>query len=187
VFPKESETESTGKEYIRSVDIVMREIEPDKVKVRKYINPPEAEIDYAGLDAYLKTERADIVHQTILSELAKRTILLGKRPWESNSVDLFVESTKSSILIEVKSADELSFYRQCMKGAMQLLEYAYCMKTQRNTDCRLLLVVQNIQNERLKTYLSGLLSQISILLLGYDGSQDWPKRVIGFDDLIRKI
>jgi hypothetical protein len=187
LLPGEITTRGPTTEYMRSVDTVMRGIDPNRVKVRKFVNPPEAEIDDAGLDAYLKTERADAFHQMILAELARRIILLGQRPMESNSIDLFTEGTKSSVLIEVKSANDLTYYRQCMKGTMQLLEYAYCLKTQQNVECKLAIVMQSIENDRLKEYMAGLVRQVHIMLFNYDERQDWPERVSGFDSLIKSI
>ena len=169
----------------RSVDTAMREIEPDKVRVRRFVNPPENQIDAAGLDTYLKTERADHMHQAMVADLAKRIVQLGQVPRESGSIDLFTEGVELSLLIEVKSANEATFYRQCVKGAMQLMEYAYCLKTYREISCSPVIVLEYIADGGLKTYLAGLLRDMGITMLTYDRTRNWPDRVSGFDVLVQ--
>ena len=181
-----SSASSEAAPYERTVDTVMRDLDPNRVRIRKYVNPPEIEIDTFGLDTYLKTERADSVHQAMLADLANRIIKLGQHPQESNSIDLFTEGAGSSLLIEIKSASEATFYRQCTKGAMQALEYAYCLKTHRGTNCKPVLVLQSIENDALKEYVSGLLGYLGITLLIYEGRREWPGRVPGFDSLIHE-
>lgn len=174
-------------QYLRSVDMVLKEVHPDEIRVRHFINPPSSDIDSLGLDHFLKTERAEETHQRMVADLALRISTLGLTPYETNSIDLFAEGKNGTILIEVKSATPENFYRQCLKGAIQSKEYAYNLKTFSNIETRSTVIIQNTKNSKLQSYCQGLLKYMDVDMLSYHKEQGWPSRVVDFDKLIASI
>jgi hypothetical protein len=104
--------------------------------------------------------------------------------FSTNKEMLNVQKERDNIVVEIKSANQTNFYRQCIKGAVQLLEYRYNLTIQRNLYCKPVLVIQSVENRELKIYLSGLLKEVGIQILIYDVQRGWPHRLSGFDDLI---
>ncbi len=174
-------------QQIRTVDIVLRTLVTDEIHVRRFINPPASDIDSLGVDNLLKTDRAEAIHQKILADLTSRIYSLQLIPYETNSIDLFVEGLSGCIITEIKSAKRDNFYRQCLKGAIQAKEYSYAIHVQRGFTPTTAVVVQNVGNDTLEAYCRGFLSYLGIEMLLYKGELEWPQRVVGFDSMVNGI
>lgn len=169
---------------IRTVDIGLRKVIPDRVKARRFINPPQNHIDALGEDLILKTDRAEASHQKILADLSSRALYLGLTPYETNSMDLYIEGKKGCIVIEIKSATQENFYRQCLKGAIQATEYSYALRAYRDASPKAAVVIERQESEQLEGYCRGLLNYMGIGMLSYRETLSWPERVLGFDRMI---
>lgn len=174
-------------QQVRTVDITLRTLITEDIHVRRFINPPASDIDSLGADNILKTDRAEAIHQKMLADLTSRIYSLQLIPYETNSMDLFIEGSNGCIVIEIKSATRDNFYRQSLKGAIQAKEYSYAVHAQRGFTPTTVVVVQHVENDTLEAYCRGFLSYLGIEMLLYKGKLEWPERVVGFDGMVSGI
>lgn len=179
--------EHTMRNPLRTVDIVMREVSIENIKVRRFLKPQNESIEYMGDDSILKTDRAESAHQRILADLAGRIYHLGLTPCDSNSLDLFVKGNKGCAIVEVKSASSDNFYRQCLKGAMQIKEYSFVLNIAKSISPMAIVVIEDADGEQMQHYCRDLLKYMDIRLFIYKKDADWPLRVEYFDSIMEYI
>ena len=171
----------------RLVDTGLREIHPDRVRVRRFVNPPTKDIDDFGLDTLFKIDRAEAMHQRIVADLASRVHHLGRIPYETNSIDLYVQGDRACTVFEIKSSTPHNFYRQCIRGAIQVKEYCYALGFSRDLPFRSAVIIEHRADSGLQDYCRGFLQYMGVSMLYYHEAVSWPDRVPGFDETVASI
>jgi hypothetical protein len=168
----------------RSIETTFSPIDPDSIMIRRYINPSQEESLGHGTGAILKTEAAEKTHQEMLRDICKYLIASGFVPQDNRNIDLFVEFSGGNLVFEIKSANISNFYRQALKGAMQLQEYCFFLDKMSIPVKMKCLIIENIEEDQIVNYCNELLNYIGIQVLIYRKNIEWPNRLTGLRELL---
>lgn len=158
------------------VDTDFTEVEPEKIYAREFLSAGDK---FKDLEAALnKTEHAEKIHQEMLKDIAEFLISNRVTPFESGSIDLMFQANNKLKVCEIKSTTLENLLAQSSKGAFQLTCYIdELIKSYDDTLPQLIL--RNIGNSELESYVERILSKMNIPVLFYNPNKSWPNRVTG--------
>ena len=156
------------------VDISLRPITPNNVRIRKFI----ARKITINVDEMLqKTESAEKRHQEMLKDIATYLLDEGERVFQSESIDMAIKQESGLLVFELKSINESNAFSQVAKGFFQLMYYADAL-----SQCGVIvagkgLIVESNMTDQMSALFSRILSNAGIELYLYDRDRPWPLRV----------
>lgn len=165
---------------VQVVDDDFIEIDTNTIYAREFVGIKHHPIDIET--ALAKTEIAEKLHQEMLRDIS--LFLRTKKiiPYESSSIDLMFETRFKTIVVEIKSTNELNLLAQCSKGAFQLSYYVHALQNDFE-DLNAILVIHKTQNPEQEQICLNVLDRLNTKCLIYDPSLEWPNRLRGLLDL----
>ncbi|CAN5715553.1 hypothetical protein BH11PAT2_BH11PAT2_09150 [soil metagenome] len=160
-----------------SVDTFLEDIDPDSIAPRSFV----ARSAVSAFDWLDKTTQAEEAHERILKDVVLYMKGKGYSVKKSRSFDLFAEKGGERLLIEVKSTTSQNLVAQGEKGIIQLLRYSAALSTERSTNLRFVVLLQDQPQASVLEYLANMATRVGFELCLYRQSKDWPQRLTTFD------
>ncbi|RAJ98469.1 hypothetical protein [Aliidiomarina maris] len=175
-FNKRSSSKKRSNDIsVPRVDTNLALIDPDKIFARRFVAQDSTGSDH--VDAVEKTERAEKRHQDMLREIASRFRLLGLKPMQSSSIDLFIPCSERSLVCELKTATIYNLISQSAKGLFQLGCYQEAMQTSGYGNTDQVLIIESTKQTALNAYVTKILTNYEIIVLFYHAEKPWPGKV----------
>jgi hypothetical protein len=163
-------------DYLSRVSLDFDRIDPQQIYAREFVSSASHDTNWD--EAALKTEAAEQIHQSMLTDISSYLIEEGITPYQSASIDLMFRLADRVKIFEIKSANAENIVSQVSKGIFQLSAYhSSFIKIEQNVDSAL--IVNKIDDIQISTFVSHVLKHLGVKFLIYDKSLNWPDRVRG--------